>query len=211
MSAYFTNEIFKFLRELKANNNRDWFHDNKQRYQEVVKGPLIAFLGDLSGKIEAGYEISAKSIQRQNRDTRFSRDKTPYKTTVACFMHNQNVKKSDHPHGYYLQIGDDESFFGAGVHSPPPPSVLKIRTRIVEQSKEWTQVAKLCVMGDRLKRPPKGFDPDHPHIEDLKRKDFINSTKLTKKEITSADFLKIVAAHCRTARPLMDFLSRAAE
>lgn len=208
MAAYFSNSFFAFLKELEKNNHRDWFLANRARYDEHVKKPVLAFLADLAGKIEDGYEVSPKSMLRQNRDTRFSKDKSPYKTNVSCFMHASSVNKSDHPHGYYLHLGNDESFFGAGVHSPPPANLLKIRTRIAEDPKAWAKAAKLNLnRGDSLKRPPKGFDPNHPFIEDIKRRNFLVCEEFTKKEVTSPDFLKIYLNRCRASRPLMKFLS----
>jgi uncharacterized protein (TIGR02453 family) len=209
VATYFTKDLFTFLQELEQNNNRDWFHENKPRFESLVKEPIAAFLSDLSTKLEEGYEVSPKALLRQHRDTRFSKDKSPYKTTVACFMHSTGMKKSDHPHGYYLHLSTDESFFGAGVHSPPTPNIIKIRSRIVDHPEEWAPISKLILAGESLKRPPKGFDPENQFIDDLKRKDFIVSGKITNRDVTSADFLEVYLDHCRTARPLMDFLGRA--
>lgn len=208
MSAYFSKDLFAFLRELEQNNNRDWFHEQKHRYEALVKEPLIAFLADLDGQLEAGYEVSSKAILRQHRDTRFSQNKAPYKTSVACFMHSTSMKKSDHPHGYYLHLSDEECFFGAGVHSPPSASLLKIRKRIIESPNEWAPISKLKLSGNSLKRPPKGFSADETYINDLKRKDYLISTQLTQSEVTSQKLLKTYLDHCRQSRPLMNFLSQ---
>ncbi len=209
MVKYFSNGLYSFLKELAQNNNRDWFMDNKSRYEAQIKEPMLAFLDDLSKQLEDGYEVSSKSMLRQHRDTRFSKDKSPYKVSVACFMYSTKMKKSDRPHGYYLHLDNDESFSGAGVHSPPGPHLLKIRNRIVGHPKEWKAISKLQLTGESLKRAPKGFDPDHEYVSDLKRKDFIVMTKLTKAEVTSSEFLDTYLRHCRANRPLVDFLGNA--
>jgi uncharacterized protein (TIGR02453 family) len=85
MAKYFSNGLYSFLRELEQNNDRDWFIDNKPRYEPLIKESMLAFLEDLSKRLEDGYVVSPKSMLRLHRDTRFSKDKSPYKITVARF------------------------------------------------------------------------------------------------------------------------------
>ena len=209
MKSYFTPALFQFLYDLSQNNSKEWFHANKARYEEEVKGPILDFLEALSGKLGAEYEVSKKSILRQHRDTRFSKDKSPYKTTTACFMYHKGMQKSDHPHGYYLHLAVDECFFGAGVHTPPKHNLEKIRNRIVSHANEWKKVAKLPLTGESLKRPPQGFDPEHQWISDIKRKDYIHCFPMDRDDVVSDDFLDQYLKHCKTSKPLMDFLTKA--
>ena len=97
MSAFFGEELFRFFAELEVNNRREWFHENKQRYLACVKQPMLDFLAQLSSKLDGAYVVSPKSLLRQHRDTRFSKDKTPYKTFTACFMHIAGRKKKRQP------------------------------------------------------------------------------------------------------------------
>lgn len=207
-SSLFTKEVFTFFKELEQNNSKEWFHENKARYEAVVKEPMLQFLSELSSKLGKDYEVTPKAILRQHRDIRFSKDKSPYKTYVACFLHKKGMKKSDHPHGYYLQIGASGQFFGAGVYAPSSDKLLKIRKRIVAKPKEWKKVQSLPLEGEKLKKSPRGFDPDHIFVEDLKRKDLITSTKITKKDVTSKDLPKHFLKFCQKTKPLMDFLMK---
>lgn len=214
--------LFQFLRELAVNNNRTWFQENKERYEHEVKGPLLEFVaafGPHLKKISRHYVAdprpSGGSLFRIHRDTRFSKDKTPYKTHAALqFRHESG--KDVHAPGYYLHLEPGSVFFGCGLWHPEPEVLQKIRQHIADDPKAWLKVknhktftAHYQLEGDALTRPPKGFDPEHPAIEDLKRKDFIGVVTLRERDALSPKFLDQVATCAKAGTPLMRFLSDA--
>jgi uncharacterized protein (TIGR02453 family) len=217
-----TPALFDFLRELKNNNNRDWFQANKDRYEKVVKEPLLDFIADFSNRlpeisphITAIPRASGGSLFRIYRDLRFSPDQTPYKTAAAVQFRHERCKDVHAP-GYYLHLEPGSVFFGCGIWKPDSDSLFKIRTRMVEKPQEWKTVVgdpafseTFQMGGDSLKRPPRGFDPDHPLIEDLKRKDIICSADLNESIVCQDDFLDRYVDLCQKAQPLMKFIADA--
>ena len=218
--SYITPELFSFFTELKTNNNQAWFQANKQRYESQVREPLLRFITDFGLRLAeisphylADPRKSGGSLFRINRDVRFSKDKSPYKTTAGIqFRHESG--KDVHAPGFYLHLEPGGVFMGAGIWQPDNKALGKIRDAIVDNPDLWQQVksddafAKIFTLGgDSLKRAPKGYDPEHPLIDDLKRKDFIASTSLTEVEACEADFIDRFADMCRTTSPFMAFLT----
>jgi uncharacterized protein (TIGR02453 family) len=218
---YFKPDFFRFLRDLKKNNNRLWFQANKERYERTVRNPLLDFIGEagpflrqISKNITADNSSMGGSMFRIYRDTRFSKDKTPYKTAAAAqFRHVRG--KDVHAPGYYLHLEPGEVFCGAGIWHPEAPILNQIRDYLANHPQKWKAVLadknfkKHCVLeGDKLVRPPKGFDPNHPLIEDLKRKDFTTFTSLDEKTACSPHFMEIFIESCRNSAPLMEFLAQ---
>jgi uncharacterized protein (TIGR02453 family) len=214
----FTPELFEFLAELRENNNREWFAANKDRYEADVMEPALEFVEVFAPRL---YEISPHfradprrvggSLFRIYRDTRFSKDKTPYKTNAGVhFRHERG--KDVHAPGFYLHLGPGECFAGAGIWHPDTATLSRIRDAIVADPDGW-RAAKdgLRVVGSSLKRPPAGFDRDHPLIEDLKLKDFGSSDRLGDDAVTSEEFVDEYARLCERAMPLMRFLCRAVD
>lgn len=217
--TYFTAGTFKFLRDLKANNDREWFADNKQRYERFVKDPAISFILDfaphlkkISPHFKADPRVNGGSLFRIYRDTRFGKDKSPYKTNTGLHFRHE-AGKDAHAPGFYLHIEPGQVFMGAGVWRPDSPTLRKIREGIVEDPKAWKRAATgkrftdtFDLEGSSLVKAPKGFDPDHPQIEALRRKDFIGVTHLTQKAVTDPGFMKDFTALCRTAAPFQKWL-----
>ena len=216
------SELFIFLSELKKNNNRDWFQDNKERYENDVKDPLLTFIAvfaerapEISSSIMVIPRVSGGSLFRIYRDMRFSKDKTPYKTGAGLhFRHKRG--KDVHAPGYYLHLEPGEVFAGCGIWKPNTETVTKIRTKIANHPEQWLNIIQdkkfkktFTLGGDSLIRPPKGFDPDHALIEDLKRKDYLASIVLNEKIVCQPDFLDYYVELCKTAAPFMEFLTRA--
>ena len=218
--SHFTPELFKFLKELKRHNDRDWFLKNKKRFEETVRNPFLQFIADLgpllhgiSPSFTADPRPSGGSLFRIYRDVRFSSDKSPYKTHVAAqFTHVEGTKGSNVP-GFYLHLEPEGSFAAGGVWHPAAPTLMKIRTAIVKHPDDWRAVrrAKINIEGERLSRPPRGFDPEHPFIEDLKLKDFVTSATFTDKEVCSPRFIIDFAAKCSKMTPLLKFLATSLE
>ena len=214
--GYFDKGLFDFLSELKSHNDRDWFNKNKQRFEQDIKEPFLDFISDagpqlrkISKSIVADPRPVGGSLFRIYRDVRFSKDKSPYKTHAAA--HFQSGGKGVHGPGYYLHLEPGECFIGGGMWQPEPKVLQEIRDRIVEKPNEWKKArVNLSHPEDALKRPPRGFDPDHPYIEDIKRKSFTTGTKLTNKQVLSDDFMKTFIAGCKEIAPLMQFLAASA-
>ncbi len=202
MSSYFSPALFSFLTELKENNTREWFADNKERYEELVREPALRFIEDFREPlrhISPHFEASAKtvggSLFRIHNDVRFSKDKTPYKTHVGIHFRHERAKDAHAP-GFYLHLESRNCFTGAGLWRPETKLAYKIREYIAANPDKWVSILdagafadNFELQGDSLKRPPKGFDPEHVLIEDLKRKDFIAISTLTQREVTSPSFL----------------------
>lgn len=218
----FTKKTISFLKDLDANNNRDWFNANKQRYEDDVRTPALAFieamepsLHKVSPFITASSKKVGGSLMRVYRDTRFSKDKTPYKTNIG--IHFRHARAKDvHAPGYYVHIEPGNVFFGAGIWQPDSATLLAVRTLMDEHRDEWKSVKrKVCsksgleLHGSSLKRAPKGFDPEHPLIEDLKRKDYIAICNLPQSAIYDKDFTKHIGKLMKTSAPLMEFICSA--
>ncbi|WP_299324292.1 DUF2461 domain-containing protein [Parasphingopyxis sp.] len=206
--------LFDFLRELTDNNNRDWFNANKDHYKAEVVAPISAFIERMAPRVHAISEHivvdprpNGGSMFRIYRDTRFSKDKTPYKTHVGCqFRHAAG--KDAHAPGFYVHFEPGKCFFGGGVWQPPSEPLRAIRQRIVDKPGEWRDaVAGIDVRGNQLKRGPKGFDPEHELIEDLKRKSFFAMHEGTETLARSKKLEDEVEAQFRRAAPLMRFIA----
>ncbi len=219
----FSKELFKFLSELSKNNNRDWFNANKDRYKEHVVAPVCDFitaiqspLSKISKNFVADPRPHGGSMFRIYNDTRFSKDKSPYKEHVGCHFRHV-VGKDAHAPGFYFHLSPKEVFFGAGIWKAENPELHKIRTAIVRDPKSWEKVIKNkalvrrfgAVEGDGLKRPPKGFEADHPHIEDLKRKTFFVIQEVDPKSALEPEFVQGVAKAFSESKPLIKFLTEA--
>jgi uncharacterized protein (TIGR02453 family) len=218
-SSYFGPETFAFLEELAENNNRQWFQENKKRYDTHVREPAIRFIVDFEPFLK---EISAhfvadprpvgRSLFRIYRDVRFSSDKRPYKTNTGLqFRHNQG--KDAHAPGFYLHLEPNNVFAAVGIWHPDPATLWKIRDAIIEKPSQWKKAvndkafrSRFNLTGDALRRAPRGVDPDHPLIEDLKRKDFIGITSLTQEAVGNQAFLEHFAEICSAGTSLVTFL-----
>lgn len=210
--AYFRPEGFAFLRQLKRNNRREWFVKNKTRYDEFIVEPALSFIRDFAPHLEkispyfvADARPSRGSLFRIYRDTRFSADKKPFKTHAGIhFSHTSG--KDAHAPVFYLHLEPENCFVAAGIWHPDNRALTRMRTAIVRDTARWAALRKnLELEGDTLSRPPRGFDPNHPFIGDLKRKDFISSVALTEGQLCSDKLMREVVATCNTMTPLVEF------
>ena len=218
-SPYFSNATFKFLSELSRNNERDWFNDNKHRYEEHVRGPALAFIEDIAPELQliaprfrAIPKKVGGSLMRVYRDTRFGKDKTPYKTNIGIqFRHEAG--KDVHAPGYYLHIAPQECFFGVGIWRPDSTALGQIREAIRDKGDKWLAARDdskfaqhFALSGESLKNAPRGFAKDHPLLEDLKRKDFIAIEHFDRQQVVNGDFLHETVKHFAYATRYMQFL-----
>ena len=206
--------LFKFLKELAVNNERAWFQENKARFETEARNPMLAFIGALGaplGKISRHFDADPRpvggSMFRIYRDTRFAKDKSPYKTHLAAHFPYKGSAEGVHGPGFYLHLEPGASFVGGGLWHADPDTLFKMRSAIAAKPKAWKAIrdSGLEIRGDALKRVPQGFPADHPWAEDLKRKDFYIGTSFTDKEVLSADFLEKVTAAYKEAAPLVSF------
>jgi len=217
-NPWFTPAFFRFLTELRENNTREWFQDNRSRYEEDVRDPLLAFilafgepLSGISRHFLADPRPSGGSMFRIFRDTRFSRDKSPYKTNVGAQFRHGACSRDVHSPGFYLHLEPGGCFASAGLWRPDAAALKAVRDRIVGQPREWKAIggAGLEVLGESLVRVPQGFDAAHPLAEDLKLKDFYTHQPLTQKQICAGDFMEAYTEICRRNAPLQKFLAKA--
>lgn len=218
----FSPKLLRFLGQLRRNNNREWFQDNKHRYESDVLEPALDFISAMDEHLAhfAPHFVAIPkrmggSLMRVYRDTRFSKDKTPYKTNVGIQFRHE-LGRDVHAPGYYFHIDPDEVFLGAGMWRPAADALARIRDTIVDDPGAWKRArdnkefgARFELRGESLTRPPRGYPKDHPCIEDLKRKDFIAGATLTHSQIQGRSIVKDVATLYRKATPFMRFLCKA--
>ena len=220
--ASFEPETLKFLEELEANNNRDWFKEHKPRYEEHVLDVALRFiqsmqdpLHDIAPHFAAIPTRTGGSLMRVYRDTRFSKNKLPYKTNIGIQFRHE-LAKNVHAPGYYVHIDPDEVFVGVGMWRPESGPLRKIRERLVARPGDWRRAIGdpafrryFSLGGESLKRPPRGFDRDHELIDDIKRKSFIAFRDLDRGDCLSPRFQRTVETLFKAADPFMRFLCKA--
>ena len=216
----FTPKFLEFFKTLAKNNNREWFNEHKPDYQEAVVQPMCAFIEALAPRLKrisphfiADPKPHGGSMFRIYRDVRFAKDKSPYKLHAACQFRHE-LGKDAHTVGFYVHLSPQEAVFGGGIWLPPNSELHKIRNTIIDNPNEWKRikskpsVKKLFggIGGDGLKRPPKGFDPEHEHIEDLKRKSFFLMRNEPAEIILRDDFVDEVEKTFKAAKPLLEYI-----
>lgn len=220
----FPKDFFVFFDELKKNNNRDWFAANKSRYLESVVKPMGAYINSIAPHLKsiapcylADPRANGGSMFRIYRDTRFSKDKTPYKTHAACHFRHQ-AGRDAHAPGFYVHFETDGIAIGGGIWRPPSKQLGQIREFITDNPSAWekliqsTEITDLGgIQGDSLKRPPRGYLADAKHIEDLKRKSFYLMTGVDVKLALGPEFVTESAGIFRVAARLNHFITDALE
>ncbi len=218
----FLPKLFAFLRELKSNNDREWFADNKSRYEQDVLQAAMNFVIQMQPRMakHSRYLLAEPkrvggSIMRIYRDTRFAKDKTPHKINVGIhFRHS--IGGDVHAPGLYVHLEPDACFIAAGIWLPPSEPLAAIRQAIMHNVADWNKVrnnkkfaSRFKFDGESLKTAPRGIDPNHPAIEDLRRKSFAGVTPLSEKAFLQADICDQIMSAFDDAKPLMKFLSDA--
>ncbi len=222
MSEFFNENTFKFLQELSNNNNRDWFNENKARYEQDVRGPALDFIRTMAPEFArfAPHFVAVDkkvggSLMRVYRDVRYSKNKMPYKTNIGIQFRHE-LGKDVHAPGFYLHIEAHDVYVGAGIWHPDGDTLKKIRSYIDAHPTRWEDgrdsagfARAYSLAGDSLIRAPKGYEVDHPMIEDLKRKDFIGIAPLMPELILQDDLTGLISSYFETASPFMQQLCRA--
>lgn len=218
-TTYFTPATFRFLRDLVAHNNREWFAANKPRFEDVVRQPFLQLLADLQAplaKISTHFVADTRSqggsLFRIHRDTRFANDKTPYKTWAGARLFHERAREVEAP-SFYLHIQPKGCFVGGGIWHPQPDTTRRIRDFIADNPAAWKKatrskafLAHFALGGASLVRPPRGYDPAHELIEDLKRKDFTAWQNFEDAIATSNELKPFLVERLKRIAPMVDYL-----
>ncbi|MFA6230308.1 MAG: DUF2461 domain-containing protein [Rhodanobacter sp.] len=222
--TYFTPASFRFLRSLDRHNSRDWFHEHKDDYERHVREPYLQLITDLQlplAKISAHYRADPRknggSLFRIFRDTRFSHNKLPYKPWQGARFFHERRHEIPAP-SFYMHLQPGECFAGGGMWHPESDALKHIREFLADNPAAWKRATRskaftehLSLGGETLVRPPRGYDPTHELIDDLKRKDFVASAGFSEELACSADLLPWLVATFKQVAPLVDYLCAAQE
>jgi len=212
-------DTFRFLKEIKANNNKEWFHANKERYTDIRES-FIGFLESVYPYLQEfdpelkGIDVR-KSVFRVNRDIRFSHDKSPYKTSIAGVLIAGGRKKFSEYAGYYLHIEPGNSLIGGGAYLPPSQWLNKIRKEIAGDSIAFREILSSkdfvryfgVLSGEKLKGAPRGYSKDHPDMDLLKYKSFLAVNEISEEEIMSETFADHFINVSKVLKSFNDFLN----
>jgi len=209
------NTTFAFLKDLAQHNNREWFAQHKDRYLMAHEN-MVVFADALLNQMRQHDHIETpsgkSSLLRIYRDTRFSKDKTPYRMYMGGGFSRATKKLRG---GYYFQIGPGKSLAAGGFFSPNPTDLLRIRQDMDMNYPDWQKLLKQKALvstfgtlkGERLSTAPKGFAKDNPAISLLQHKQFYLERTFTDKEVLSPDFLKVLNQTFKNLRPYFDYMS----
>ena len=221
-APYFTQATFRFLSQLSRHNNRTWFKANQLRYERDVREPFLALIADLqphlaevSSHFRADPRKVGGSLFRIQRDTRFSGDKTPYKTWAGARLYHARHRERPAP-SFYVHIQPGGCFVGAGLWHPESATLKRVRAFVADNPSAWNEAVhrkafseRYGFWGERLKRAPQGYSPDHPLIEDLKLKSYAAGCELTDAAVLAPGLACDIGIHLRRLAPLADYLCAA--
>lgn len=211
----------KYLNNLKKNNNKLWFEENRKQY-ENAKADFQTIVEELINSISKfdapiGNLLAKQCVFRINRDIRFSKDKTPYKTNLAAHF-NKGTKKAVNA-GYYFHLEPDKNMLAGGIWMPDSASLAKIRQEIDYNYSHWLKIVKNSQFkkyfpeginsDESLVRPPKGYSEENPAIYYLKMKSFIVSAAFTDDQVQDKSLIKEVSNTFKAMKPLLDFINKA--
>lgn len=215
----FSPDALSFLRALKRNNRREWFQPRKEKYEALIKAPMLDFVAGVNeelARFAPDYvTLPAKAVYRIYRDTRFSPDKTPYKTHIAAiFPHHRAVKREGAV--FYLHFTEKELLAFSGVYSPDRDELLAYRTLLQQNHEEFDEILnnkslrKLVgkLDGEQLSRMPKGFPMDHPAESLLRRKQWYLESTLPISLLTTPRVVPELAKRFAAMAPMVEFLNR---
>tara|TARA_A100001011_G_scaffold189647_1_gene198112 strand:- start:1131 stop:1802 length:672 start_codon:yes stop_codon:yes gene_type:complete len=200
-----------FLKQLKLNNNRDWFNKNKDQFKSI-QSDIKIFAQEVKDSLSISDDIEKLKIFRIYRDLRFSKDKTPFKKNIGMAFHRA---KPELRGGYYLEISADESFLAVGFWNPNKEDLLRIRKEIEIDGQQFKSIINQKkikdiwgdMKGEELKTSPKGFNIDHEHIDIIKKKQFIFIKKLKEHDILDNNFQRQLVNYFESIRPFFDYMS----
>jgi len=215
----FSPDALAFLRSLKRNNRREWFQPRKEKYEALIKEPMLELIGCLNeefARFAPEYITpSHKAIYRIYRDTRFSKDKTPYKTHISAIFPRCTARKREGS-VFYFHFTEKELLIFGGVWGPERDELLAYRTLLQEQHKEFQSIladrnvkrAFGGLQGEQLTRMPKGFPVDHPAEHLLRHRQWFLEATLPNKSLTSKKLVHEIASRFELMSPFVEFLNR---
>jgi uncharacterized protein (TIGR02453 family) len=216
--AGFEPKAITFLKQLEKNNSRDWFTPRKPQFEELLRQPMLELAGIIANELRT-FAVDHvldpnKAVHRIYRDVRFSKDKSPYKTNISAMFHRKGLSKMSSA-GYYFSLSGANIEIAGGVYMPEPPELTLIRQEIAENTTKFRQIllnpklTKIAgpLRGEKLARPPKSFDPDHPSIDLLRNKQFYYFTTLPASAATAKGFDKLIIKQFKAMAPAMDYLN----
>lgn len=217
---YFSDDAVKFLRGLKRNNNREWFQARREIFERELKRPMLAVVSRVTDAMAefapAHVRPAEKSMMRIYRDTRFSADKTPYKTHVSAWWTRNGLEKTSGG-GYYFHFSPTEVLIAAGIYMPAREQLLAIRIQLLEHhaelrrllsNRKLRKVLDLDLERAALTRPPKGFSAEHPAIDLIKQQQWGVLARLPGEAGLQKTLVKEIVMRFRLAAPIVDFLNR---
>lgn len=216
---FITKSTFQFLSELKKNNKKEWFDENRARYK-VVRLGLKEFVSDLILEMAVfDRKLIDNEVEghlfRLNRDVRFSKDKRPYKANFGVLILSGGRSAMNEKAGYYLHIEPGNSFLAGGAYLPPMKWLSRIRDNIIADPKNFKSIINskkfkkyFEVEGAKLKVGPRGYSKDHPEIELLKYKSFLGMHRISDRQVLAPDFKKYAAGAFKSLKPFDDFLNK---
>ena len=221
----FTPAALKFLRGLAKNNNKAWFEEHRSEYESEVREPMRDLIGEMNAKLAAvAPEIGGdpkRSMFRINRDIRFSKDKSPYKTHAACWFHHRRAtshvgtEADAGSAGFYFHLEPGRSMVGGGLWMPPRPQLNKIRDAIADDPDGFEKIVRGLKKYDGLDdenvltRMPRGFSEDHPGAKWLRYQSFTSGRMLSDADVTSSKLPSLLARDFQGMVPLVRFLNKA--
>ena len=223
MTTYFSDASFKFLRALAKNNDKTWFNEHKQQYEDHVRQPFLRLLTDLQpdlAQVSEHFRSDPKtvggSLVRIYRDARFSNDKSPYKPWQGARLFHERRKQVAAP-SFYVHLQPGQCFVGAGLWHPEPPTQRRVRQFIFDNPGSWKAAAHAPKFRKRyefessevLSRPPRGFPAEFEMIEDLKHRNFVFSRHLEEADMTGPRLRQLLAADLVALGPFVDYLCAA--
>jgi uncharacterized protein (TIGR02453 family) len=215
--AHDLQATIRFLEDLRFNNNREWFNDNRKAYESArgaVEGLVADVMSQFAGVENLGKTTVKDCIFRINRDVRFSKDKSPYKINFGALIGNGGKKSTGR--SYYINIEPGDSFIAGGVYDPSPELLKRIRAEMAENTKAFRKIIDNPefvktfgeIHGDSLKTAPKGYAADHPAIDLLKRKQFLALHYLSDDDLTRDDLAAHIVGVCRVLKPFEAYFVR---
>ena len=215
------SSTLKFLKDLNKNNNKQWFDKHRDQYELAKENILVLAVGLI--KAIAAFDPPIGQLQpkdctfRINRDVRFSKDKAPYKSNMACYF-NKAGKKGNGA-GYYIHIQPGQSFAAGGIWMPGGAELASIRQEIDYDFNDWKKIIgnarfkkqfpKGFADNEMLTRPPKGYDENNPAIDFIKMKSFVIRKSFSDAEVQSKSFAKDAAKIFQHISPLVEFINKA--
>ena len=220
-STMLQSSTIKFLNDLKKNNNKPWFDKNRKVY-EAAKTDFASFIQkviDQHSKKDSSIKnlVARDCLFRINRDVRFAKDKSPYKSNFGASI-NKGGRKAENPAGYYFHLEPGGSFTGGGIWMPMPPELKKVRQEIDYNFSDFKKIIgskKFKAVYDdlsksagyMLSRVPKGYQPDNPAAEYLKMKSYVAMVKVTNADLSSKDLVKKTVAAFEALQPVIEFIN----